>query len=790
MRQRAGEVLPMGTYIGLFEWLVWGCINKVPVLMLFARNLVDIVEVFGPGLCFLDPGARPCYVVTCFMRDDMMLPPCTEGGLHPQVNHYVAGVPLPRGPSETVSLEYVDASIKKIEGTGKKQSLRALAALAGLAVHPVRADGNCGIAVMCGYHKEPDTMARMAKVRVAISEFIASVADVVSWQDAFVACDEYLPRYAVAAAGTCGDDSRARSLPKAVAGALGRLCGKMAPPLFRSSSLTADSPPKPASAMAPAPEKGEPAPATPLASAIVPLDGSPVKEKAPLVSCGDNPRAFSEYLSTLDSKALEKICVSHESFYSAERAWLAAHPRTEVAFEFLRSSRQNVSTTLRHRLAVGEAFLRWRSGSAGRTSSRQLHDFLARVYFPAPSDGDSAQAERAPAFAQASAMSRHQITKKDKVWLARCVKLAKEQQQGMNPGEFGAPRGCPLAGGTGRASAAKLCRKRTTQGRPRKAAFLRQELFEWFLVLRASVAGRIPPKFVLAQASAMATEIVRKMQKSEKFVSIPKIDRLWLIRWQYEYNICFRKPTNIYKCSYHMLVERCTALWKNLYYVRALAMVLWERRVAIFGLDQTPLQMNEAGSRNTRTLALKGAPEVCLKENCSATRQRLSVLTCVSDDAAAASQPGGLPWQCCFKGQTKRTIRHVKASAEHNVGIDFSPKGSYRLENMLGFLRGALEEWTEERASANDWKILLLDSYRVHFHESIRDLCWARGYIVLFHYGGTTGVTQVNDVGLHAPFKRHYCELEAAAFLHRALVDPADISRTRDEVAHRIFCLW
>ena len=53
MRKRAAEVRFMGTYIGMFEWLLWSVAKNVRTNILFGSNLVDVREVFGPTLAIV-----------------------------------------------------------------------------------------------------------------------------------------------------------------------------------------------------------------------------------------------------------------------------------------------------------------------------------------------------------------------------------------------------------------------------------------------------------------------------------------------------------------------------------------------------------------------------------------------------------------------------------------------------------------------------------------------------------------------------------------------------------------
>lgn len=100
-----------------------------------------------------------------------------------------------------------------------------------------------------------------------------------------------------------------------------------------------------------------------------------------------------------------------------------------------------------------------------------------------------------------------------------------------------------------------------------------------------------------------------------------------------------------------------------------------------------------------------------------------------------------------------------------------------------------LRPWTPERAAANDWQLMYLDAYAAHMDKSIVDLAYERGYIVVYHGGCTTGICQVNDTDLHAQLERVYVELETQSFYQQQLVDPGNISRSRQQAPSSVFQL-
>ena len=75
-----------------------------------------------------------------------------------------------------------------------------------------------------------------------------------------------------------------------------------------------------------------------------------------------------------------------------------------------------------------------------------------------------------------------------------------------------------------------------------------------------------------------------------------------------------------------------------------------------------------------------------------------------------------------------------------------------------------------------------MDVASSHLTESVLDNAWSRGYVTLFHYGGATGLAQVNDMENHAEFSRLFQELEAIHLAAKAELNPADISRTKQDV--------
>jgi hypothetical protein len=291
-----------------------------------------------------------------------------------------------------------------------------------------------------------------------------------------------------------------------------------------------------------------------------------------------------------------------------------------------------------------------------------------------------------------------------------------------------------------------LLRARGKQGKY-KCPLLREMLYDWFVDVRASVATRISPKFMLQKAKYFADMIVQSQKATGSYEDMPKVDSGWLLRFKRDKGIILRRPNMRFKCSRPVLLARLKAMWLNIIRARRLSERLFNRDLAtsIYGIDEKPLHFNESGSKAMATLELQGAPSVRLKENHSATRERVSVMTTVSSCPKAASQPRKLPIEVLFKAKSEKRTRNLKKPEDINMSLQWAAKGSYRQEHIIKFLARWLDEWTPAREAAHDYRIIMMDVAGSHCAPEVRDFCWSRGYVALYHFGCTTGVAQVSD---------------------------------------------
>jgi hypothetical protein len=228
---------------------------------------------------------------------------------------------------------------------------------------------------------------------------------------------------------------------------------------------------------------------------------------------------------------------------------------------------------------------------------------------------------------------------------------------------------------------------------------------------------------------------------------MPKLDSGWLLRFKRDKGIVLRRPNMRYKCSRPVLLARMKSMWSNIFRIRRLSERLFgqDLATAIYGIDEKPLHFNESGSKAKATLELQGAPSVKLKENHSATRERVSIMTTVSSNPTAASQPRRLPIEALFKAKSEKRTRKLEVPKDLNMSVQWAVKGAYRQEHIIKFLARWLDEWTPARAAAHDYRIIMMDVAGSHCGPEVREFCWSRGYIALYHFGCTTGVAEVLD---------------------------------------------
>ncbi len=261
---------------------------------------------------------------------------------------------------------------------------------------------------------------------------------------------------------------------------------------------------------------------------------------------------------------------------------------------------------------------------------------------------------------------------------------------------------------------------------------------------------------------------------------VPEITGPWLWRWRKQYGVSLRTPNRRWKVSRSVFDLRLRIMWATMIRVRPLCWLTFLYDPVVHGFDQKPLHFNEAGSQLRKTLALQGAKEVPLKENTAASRARWTANTVVTSDPSVADQCP--PVELMFKGGP-RVLRSLLAAVPLGVtwlSVATSDKGSYKLPDVLAFLEKILPIGPAP-AGAPRWSILMCDAYTAHLDPQVRQTCWKKGCVLVYHGGGTTGPMQVNDSHLHQPLSSLYQDLEQRSDLAQLSVAPHAVPK-RDRV--------
>jgi hypothetical protein len=203
----------------------------------------------------------------------------------------------------------------------------------------------------------------------------------------------------LAAASARGSSSQASlSCSAAAVGAHAGACS-------RSSSSSAASPPEPSFSAAVA--EVEPSSITEGVSSSTsgarPPPLPPPDDDQPL-KLVVGPKPFVEWLRALSPAALAKAASSYTEFQAAQERWRLEHKAHSKAVAKQQPRRRHVGTKVAFALTTGLAFKGWQAGP-GQTSKAPLRDYLLVI----------------------RQYGGQLPPKKDRAWLARCVKLANNE---------------------------------------------------------------------------------------------------------------------------------------------------------------------------------------------------------------------------------------------------------------------------------------------------------------------------------------------------------------------------
>ena len=279
-------------------------------------------------------------------------------------------------------------------------------------------------------------------------------------------------------------------------------------------------------------------------------------------------------------------------------------------------------------------------------------------------------------------------------------------------------------------------------GRKSRAPEVRDALFQWFIDVRTSLKARLPKSLFVLKAKEYYKDWLQQYPGTPEEEKL-RFSNQWIKGWEHEYGISLRKPNKRYSISKENCIVRVQDYLKNIWSLRYYFIKTFGVDPPIINGDQMPLHQNESSEQATLSFKNK---EVFVKENHHLARERVTVFTQIATDGVA-----NLHSEFVFKGTRKRP---PKLTTPPNIHYQWSPKGSYRLEQLLETIKHLPNRFNI--FSYATFAIYVLDDYAVHLMPEVRKALWSRGYILVIIGGGITGFMQVNDTHLHKQLKSEY----------------------------------
>ena len=762
MLRRADASGRMATNIGLLEFVAFCYSHRRRLKLLLPEGEVDVVTAFAAAL--LDE----TWALVPFAR---LVVPVAKRGAHWCMASYSAAIHF---------MAAVPAARRFVEG----QSASAEGARRGYHILATVADGNCGPDALLAVAGGPRDIAHQHGMRLRIRGVLLENAVSPVWHEIAATCQETAaPIAAPVATPAAARPSDAKPPPPRP---------PAAGPAVAQSSVAE---PVVAAELAVAKPLVEPAVAGPSAAQLAVAKPLAAEPWVPGPSATESAAASLSSAGPLSCSALDVVPAGLLADLDRALRWstglpnptpatvrrLAAMLTDEQATGLVKAHRDSivavlptsqnkrtgigtnkrahVSRLVHVRLADAKAFADWAAdnGMDHRTKdcSHKMRQYM-RESSAVPNVSDSQ-------------------LRRGRQYLVRCLQLYMDSTF-VRPSKVAA-RSTKTRGG-GVAFRGRR-RKLGTQGRPEKALMVKEYLFKWFSAVRRSIRGRIPPSLMIAKAKVLMEGYVEEHAMRGERADAAAVNYNWLSRWKFQYRVSLRQPNRKWSVPRHIMKERLEIVWCNIFKIRRLMARCFGYDPIIENFDQSPFHMNEVGSKAAGSLTICGGGSVALVEGHAATRERWSANTMVASRPAVAGRLP--PLQLMFKAATGARIlpklkEAVPAWASW-LSVEVSPSGSYNEGDILNYLDLVLDEMTPDR----DWRILLVDAYAAQTTEAVRRACWHRGYVLISHGGGTTGVAQVNDTDLHQTLKRLYIELESAEMLDQQRLRPGGVPVPKKE---------
>lgn len=269
-----------------------------------------------------------------------------------------------------------------------------------------------------------------------------------------------------------------------------------------------------------------------------------------------------------------------------------------------------------------------------------------------------------------------------------------------------------------------------------------------------------------ADAALLMTEARnRAIWLSSERISVPKLTgsagKMWFKGWRHRYGISYQIADMKLKVPYQKIKKRVKCFLGNIWRLRT----LWEEchpgvPMKFLSLDQKPAWFNNAGHK--KTYAVKGGYKPFVRENYKQMKERYTILTSVpswSHEAAGTEMPDPPKFAVLFKGSPDgEIIKNLEKSPTLTpyMKVQVQRNGSYRSADMVT----ALDWFLPTATRPEDSIVVILDWYSGHLTPEVAAAIRRKGHVLIFHGGGCTPFTQVNDTHLHGQLQAKLIEME------------------------------
>ena len=302
------------------------------------------------------------------------------------------------------------------------------------------------------------------------------------------------------------------------------------------------------------------------------------------------------------------------------------------------------------------------------------------------------------------------------------------------------------------------CRRNGGSQNARKASGLAFQLLQYFVDYVQRLLSRADSMMMLTKAREF-----RNVLLSEKYPEdeLPKLDgnngAQWFKRWREMYGIV-RKITGMkLKVPWKKIKRRVRVFLGNVFRLRAFWAICHPgTKMRWLSLDQKPSWFNNAGHMGA--LCQQGGSAPTVREDYAQSLQRYSILTSVQ--SWGNSDPDDPPKVAIlFKAAPNgHVIKRLRESTilKPWVKVQVQDNGSYRSSDMVEALDWMLPVASNSKESI----VLVLDWYAGHLTEEVAEVVRSKGHVLMFHGGGCTPFTQVNDTHLHSKLARLLLQLD------------------------------